>query len=389
MWHPQSWEEVKALEGHAEETQVLDFKRDLAALALGGGVLVYGADEDKEGAVVHEIIPFPLKQVEERLQQIAGSAIAPPLDIEVQLLRAQPGDTQGVAIVIVPPSPMAPHQVSSRFPVRRGTTTEYLSEQEIERLYRQRAAFLSPHGSGPALDRFVPLLPATQTGGLGYVDLLVEPVARDLVHPAGAWQQDPLLQAVRHAVARHRDRLKGISMIQCFNALSEWSPWSVAGWRAGGFTESQSFHVASAEFGAVMAYPARMSFQGRWGLVVGEGGRQLYRSARELQVAAELTGMLAIAGEYFATVPAATMLVVALRMTGFENALAEAATRNRPDVRPGGPSAPHGLTNETQWPARTVREKPDVVAEQLIERWLPAFSAGTHVLGPLRNLDAS
>jgi len=62
MWRPQSWEEVKALEGHAEETQTLDFKKelgksheiakDLAALALGGGVLIYGADEDKESATI-------------------------------------------------------------------------------------------------------------------------------------------------------------------------------------------------------------------------------------------------------------------------------------------------------------------------------------------------
>ena len=122
---------IKALEGHAEESQTLDFKKelgksheiakDLAALALGGGVLIYGATEDKASAVDDEIIPFPLKQVEERFQQISGSAIAPPLDIEVELLRVQPGDAEGVAVVVVPPSPMAPHQVNHRYPVRRGT----------------------------------------------------------------------------------------------------------------------------------------------------------------------------------------------------------------------------------------------------------------------------
>lgn len=36
---------------------------------------------------------------------------------------------------------------------------------------------------------------------------------------------------------------------------------------------------------------------------------------------------------------------------------------------------------EAQWPTRSDREEPDAVAEQRIDRWLPASSAGTHLLG--------
>ena len=51
MWRPKTWLELKALEGHAEESRTLDFKRepgsnaemakDIAALTVNGGVLIY------------------------------------------------------------------------------------------------------------------------------------------------------------------------------------------------------------------------------------------------------------------------------------------------------------------------------------------------------------
>ena len=93
MWHPSTWNEVEALKGHAEESSTLDFKRqigsnpeiakDLAAMALNGGVLVYGVEEDKDTGVAAEIKPVPLKQVEERIRQIAGSGVSPPVDLDV------------------------------------------------------------------------------------------------------------------------------------------------------------------------------------------------------------------------------------------------------------------------------------------------------------------
>ncbi len=223
--------------------------------------------------------------------------------------------------------------------------------------------------------------------GFGYLELLVKPGAESDAHSAGAWQRQHLEDAVRDAVARQRERLPGIARIQSFDALLRWSPWQAAGWVAGGFSEQPSLYVLDVELGATLAYPARLSFQGRWGLVVADDqGHQLYRSARELSVAEELTGMLAIAGEYLTTISSAGILFVAVSLRGFQDAKSEGATRNqrRQDIGRGR-GAPDGLARELQVSAIQLRDEPDVTAEQLIERWLPAFSAGANVLGPLRS----
>jgi hypothetical protein len=398
MWHPTTWSDIAALKGQAEESSTLDFKRalgssselakDLAAMALNGGVLVYGVDEDTATNLAADIKPIPLKQVEERLRQIAGSAVAPPIDFDIELIREQPSDTEGVVVVVVPASPLAPHQANHRYPFRRGTTTDYLEERDVERLYQQRADLITPPEPGRLLNHdFVALLPSTQTSGFGYLDLLVKPAAASAAHPAGAWQGQHLAHAVRDAGARQSKRLADIARIESLDALSQWSPRQAAGWMAGGFPEQQSFYVPEVSFGATLAYPARLSFQARWSLVVAnDRGQELYRSARELTVAAEITGMLAMAGEYFMTVPGAGILFVALRLRGFRDGRSEAATRNRRGVQPRGPGAPDGVERELQATGLQLRDRPDETAEELIERWLPAFSAGADVLGPLRSL---
>jgi len=400
MWHPRTWSDIAALKGQAEESSTLDFKeqlgssseiaKDLAAMALNGGVLLYGVKEDTATGIAADITPIPLKQIEERLQQIAGSSVAPPVDVDVQLVREQPGDTTGVVAVVVPASPLAPHQANHRYPFRRGTTTDYLEERDIERLYQQRADLIAAPPPGLLLERdFVRILSPEQTSGFGYLDLLVKPAAASALHPGGAWQRQHLEDAVRGAGARQSRRLAGIALIQSMDALVRWVPWQAAGWIAGGFPEQQSLYVPEVSFGATLAYPARLSFQARWSLVVADDrGQQLYRSARELSVAADITGMLAIAGEYFMTVPRAGILFVALRLRGFQDGKSEGATRNRREVRAGGPGAPDGIERELQVSTLQLRDQPDDTAEQLIERWLPAFSAGADVLGPLRSLRA-
>jgi hypothetical protein len=391
MWHPSTWTDIAALIGQAEESSTLDLKKelgssskiakDLAAMALNGGVLVYGVEADRTTGIASDINPISLKQVEERLRQIAGSGIAPPVDFDVRLIREQPDDANGVVVVVVPASPLAPHQANHRYPFRMGATTDYLDEPDVERLYQQRADLIAPPEPGLLLERdFVQMLSPEQTSGFGYLDLLVKPAAAGARHPAGAWQRQHLADAVREAGARQSRRLAGIAQIQSLDALFHWEPWQAAGWIAGGFPERQSFYVPEVSFGAMLAYPAQLSFQARWSLVVADDrGQQLYRSARELSVAAEITGMLAVAGEYFMTVPGAGILFVALRLRGFQDGKSEGATRNRREVRADGPGAPDGVLRELQVSAFRLRDQPDETAEELIERWLPAFSAGADV----------
>jgi hypothetical protein len=67
MWVPRRWEAIDALIGTAQESGTLDFKRglppatqpaneevakDIAAMSVAGGVIVYGIAEDPQTLVV-------------------------------------------------------------------------------------------------------------------------------------------------------------------------------------------------------------------------------------------------------------------------------------------------------------------------------------------------
>ncbi len=71
MWRPTSWADIEGLVGVAEETLRLDFKRelgnkneeaakDIAAMTLNEGTLVYGVDGDKAMGVVRAITPVAM-----------------------------------------------------------------------------------------------------------------------------------------------------------------------------------------------------------------------------------------------------------------------------------------------------------------------------------------
>ena len=136
MWSPTSWHDLAALVGQVEESSALDFKRevggrasnsevakDIAAMTVNGGALLYGVEEDPQTRVATALPKVPLQGLEERFRQIAGTRIAPPPEFGFRPLIEQTGDTEGVAAVVVPPSSLAPHQVEGRFPVRSGRLT--------------------------------------------------------------------------------------------------------------------------------------------------------------------------------------------------------------------------------------------------------------------------
>jgi predicted HTH transcriptional regulator len=151
VWYPKTWPEVQALIDQAVETSSLDFKRsiathneelakDIAAMTLDGGVLLYGVDEDRKTTLAKEITPVEIGGVEIRLQQVIGSHIRPVPDVATEFIADPDDPTRGVLAVVVPASVAAPHQTAGRYPCRRGTTTSFLEEAEVERLYRQRRA---------------------------------------------------------------------------------------------------------------------------------------------------------------------------------------------------------------------------------------------------------
>jgi hypothetical protein len=234
MWRPKTWSDLESLKGSAEETTSLDFKReltknaeiakDLAAMTVNGGVILYGVDEDKTTRLASEIVPIQLAGVEEKLRQIAGSQIAPTPDFDVEVITNPEDDASGVVAVVVPASSLAPHQTNARYPFRHGTTTDYLSEPAVERLYHQRRDLsgASPEPGQLLRDDFVrPLVGIEEGAGIGRLALVVRPAATEVRHPAGAWQQRALQTAVHDAIQQQNSRFANISLVRTFNAVSD------------------------------------------------------------------------------------------------------------------------------------------------------------------------
>ena len=151
QWIPASYTEAaRDIERRPiEETHYQEFKRKLerpesiakvlAQLANDGGVLHIGIDEDKETARATAITPVRLEGQVERILEIARS-LDPPLYIEQPAVLANPDDpAEGIIVVRVPVSPVAPHQTPDRRYHGRNHRTSYpMSDAEVERLMRQR-----------------------------------------------------------------------------------------------------------------------------------------------------------------------------------------------------------------------------------------------------------
>jgi hypothetical protein len=113
-----------------------ELARDLASLAIDGGLLIIGVDEDKNYALT----PVPLEGLAERVEQVAGSRIDEPLALDgfIQIeSAAKPSD--GYLLVRVPASPRAPHMVDNRYWGRGDKTKYMLSDAQVERQIAQRA----------------------------------------------------------------------------------------------------------------------------------------------------------------------------------------------------------------------------------------------------------
>jgi hypothetical protein len=150
----------RIVEMHIREDTDLDFKRevyaqsdkghrdaasDVAAMANGPGGVVFLGIRDHDAAAV-EVTPVELSEATElRLGQAIISQTAPKPDFKIHRIPSAADPTHGVYLIVVPPSPYAPHAVRLDdrlgYPKRAGIHTRWLAESEVADAYRAR--FLS------------------------------------------------------------------------------------------------------------------------------------------------------------------------------------------------------------------------------------------------------
>ena len=150
--------------GDVAESNRLDFKalvgdndrgrretaKDMASFAIDGGALLIGISEDKSARSFH-LAPVDLHDVVERIEQIAGNRVDPPLVVRPREIPAEQ-DGFGYVWVDVPASPDAPHMVDGRYYGRGERTNRTLSDADVRRLHsKRRSTELNVHDALTAL----------------------------------------------------------------------------------------------------------------------------------------------------------------------------------------------------------------------------------------------
>jgi hypothetical protein len=111
-----------------------EMAKDIAALALDGGTMVIGVDEDNTGRAV-ALVPVELAGFAERLDQAALHRCDPPVTVRIDLLVNPADEATGLFTVEVPASPLAPHMVYGR----GERAIRVLPDAEVVRLHQSRA----------------------------------------------------------------------------------------------------------------------------------------------------------------------------------------------------------------------------------------------------------
>lgn len=223
MWQLNSVEEIEraALDGQLLESEIFDAKRelpiksknkdiakDVAGMANDGGVLLYGIDEDANGRAT-VLAPIELDGARERVAQVVATSLAEPLPITTKDYPLPSDATHGYLVVIVPPSPRAPHMVvvdkDYRYYKRTDTSTVPMTEGEVARLYERRHRWAGDRSA--AFDRVLDETPASLglldprlTADVASLYVMVNPVVSDLRLLGKAFpdrlQRTPVLQRV-------------------------------------------------------------------------------------------------------------------------------------------------------------------------------------------------
>lgn len=152
-WSPSTAEDIASAvaAGLLDETHYLELKRqvplgkqanrelarDLASLAIDGGTLLIGMEENTHTRTL-QCAPQPLEGLRQRVESIARAIPDPPLTVVVRAIGSEDDPRLGYLVVHVPSSVSAPHMVDHKYLGRGDTQKCYLSDPEVLRLHQRR-----------------------------------------------------------------------------------------------------------------------------------------------------------------------------------------------------------------------------------------------------------
>lgn len=318
-----------------------------------------------------------------------NSLVDPIPTIKVEVLKERVGDPDGVIVVVVPQSKRAPHMVQRRYPVRRGPATDYMGEAEVARAYARRAELAGPPPlPTDLLARFTPHASTWVGGneggsvnGMGVMRLVLQPET-DAAHPGDPRLWESLTAAVDAAKETLGKRISPACHSPIFDRFDHWKPLGTTGWSDGYLGDTHRL-LREEGFAVVLSRPTTFSFTVTLPLWIEDlAGNPRYKSAWEWKVAVNLMSCLAIAGQWYSEIPSADSVTTAMSLTGWENSVAFASTRGRPDTNVQGMStAPDNTQELVETSVWALRSQPEAVGRGLLDPWLAAFDSGRDVFG--------
>jgi hypothetical protein len=218
MWVPRSEQEIEgAAAGGLVESDIFDAKEqlptnsldlaiDVAAMATGGGVLLYGVGEDGAGRPT-VLRPFKLKGARERVDQIIRAGVSEPPYYQLVPIDSPSHAGAGYLAVLVPASERAPHMVvvkgENRYYRRVLSGNVPMTEAEVASLYARRQLRAEESARAVATDLRQEVIPPS--GKQAFMKIVMRPVASPpdlLTRASGSSVALPaVLQAVAHALA--------------------------------------------------------------------------------------------------------------------------------------------------------------------------------------------
>jgi hypothetical protein len=212
-WVPSSEDEIRQVlrQGLFAETHYVDGKRevgsnkelgrDLASFAIDGGALLFGIEENKQDRTWSPR-PQPLEGLAERVDQIAGQLVEPPLYVVCREIAAAT-PAVGYLHVEIPPSARAPHMVDGIYYGRGDTNRIRLSDAEVIRHHERRESVEAlAHRLLDQEEARDPVEPVARTTGHLYAVAQPLTARRDVALQLVRGQQSDVRQLV-DSVERH------------------------------------------------------------------------------------------------------------------------------------------------------------------------------------------
>lgn len=193
MWIPKTEDEIESVvaSGSLCESRTFDAKesiaknnkeiaKDIAAMTVDGGVLLYGVKEDANKRLT-SLTPITLKGEPERIDAIVRSSISEPPEVHISTIPTANDPSIGYLVVIIPPSPRAPHMVivgdDFRYYGRGETGNIRLSEGDVARLYARRRQ--SERDRNEMLEQVIQRARLHPSPKFAYIHLMGTPVLSD------------------------------------------------------------------------------------------------------------------------------------------------------------------------------------------------------------------